>query len=194
MNKLLFLLVMVSTTDSAYTQLLEKTNVSYALHTDTAQTTVDFQKKYQIGDFALGGIVFWVNEKGDHGLVCAKSDQSKKKVSWRTRYIYQDGSHLEEANIIRLCNELKITEGGKMYDDWYLPSKEELNLMYLNSASIDATAKANGGLHFRKDLYWAFIAPGEYFQWVVEFGDDLQQGHGWPNRHTPAYIRVIRSF
>jgi hypothetical protein len=31
---------------------------------------------YAIGDIAQGGIVFWVDETGQHGLVCAKSDQS----------------------------------------------------------------------------------------------------------------------
>ena len=31
---------------------------------------------YEVGDFALGGIIFWVDETGQHGLVCAKEDQS----------------------------------------------------------------------------------------------------------------------
>ena len=30
---------------------------------------------YSIGDFAHGGIVFWVDETGQHGLVCTKEDQ-----------------------------------------------------------------------------------------------------------------------
>ncbi|MCO5232762.1 MAG: hypothetical protein M9888_03360 [Chitinophagales bacterium] len=33
-------------------------------------------KTYSVGDFAHGGIVFWVDETGQHGLVCAKEDQS----------------------------------------------------------------------------------------------------------------------
>jgi hypothetical protein len=33
-------------------------------------------RKYQIGDFAQGGIVFFVDETGEHGLVCAKADHS----------------------------------------------------------------------------------------------------------------------
>ncbi len=31
--------------------------------------------RYSVGDFAQGGIVFWVDETGQHGLVCAKEDQ-----------------------------------------------------------------------------------------------------------------------
>ena len=48
----------------------------------------------------------------------------------------------------RICNELKITENGKTYGDWYLPSREELILMYNNKSTIDATATANGGSAF----------------------------------------------
>ncbi|MCF6223681.1 MAG: DUF1566 domain-containing protein [Flavobacteriaceae bacterium] len=31
-------------------------------------------KTYAIGDFALGGVVFWVDETGQHGLVCSLED------------------------------------------------------------------------------------------------------------------------
>ncbi len=37
---------------------------------DNASTT------YSVGDFAQGGVVFWVDETGEHGLVAAKKDQS----------------------------------------------------------------------------------------------------------------------
>ena len=39
------------------------------------------ETKYQVGDFAQGGVVFWVDETGEHGLVCAKTDQSTA-VRW----------------------------------------------------------------------------------------------------------------
>lgn len=43
-------------------------SVPYALHAKNVKT-------YKVGDFAQGGIVFWVDETGQHGLVCAKEDQ-----------------------------------------------------------------------------------------------------------------------
>ncbi len=39
----------------------------------------------------------------------------------------------------RICNELQVTEAGKTYGDWYLPSKEELILMHQNKALINNT-------------------------------------------------------
>ena len=41
-------------------------------------------KKYNIGDFAQGGIIFWLDESGEHGLVCAKEDYSEL-VPWDTQ-------------------------------------------------------------------------------------------------------------
>jgi hypothetical protein len=33
-------------------------------------------KTYKVGDFAHGGIVFWVDETGQHGLVSAKKTKA----------------------------------------------------------------------------------------------------------------------
>ena len=40
-------------------------------------------KTYIIGDFVHGGIVFWVDETREHGLVCAIQDQSDS-CPWAT--------------------------------------------------------------------------------------------------------------
>ena len=40
-------------------------------------------KTYKIGDFAQGGIIFWLDESGQHGLVCAKEDYPEF-VPWDT--------------------------------------------------------------------------------------------------------------
>lgn len=112
---------------------------------------------YSIGDFTQGGIVFWVDETGEHGLVCAKEDQNGgSTIRWYAgtngnTQAKGDGPFSGEMNTAiiisaqvaigddgttyaaRICSELQITEGGKTYGDWYLPSKQELNLMYETS-------------------------------------------------------------
>src|SRR5690606_33402763 len=59
-------------TDMGTTQFMA---VPYAMHAKTAES-VSSVITYSVGDFAHGGIVFWVDETGQHGLVAAKVDQN----------------------------------------------------------------------------------------------------------------------
>ncbi|MFZ4522404.1 MAG: hypothetical protein ACOYNC_11905 [Bacteroidales bacterium] len=166
---------------------------------------------YQVGDFAQGGIVFWVDETGQHGIVCAKQDQSSEARWWagtNTNTMAKgDGPLSGKMNTViiianqgygdgstyaaRMCNELQITEGGKTYGDWYLPSKAELNLMYLNKATINATIGANGGSGLANDNYWSSteysIGTAELFGFNTGFAAHYVKG-------GTAYIRAVRSF
>lgn len=46
------------------------------------QKGVSGAPKYQIGDFAQGGVVIWVTQDGQHGLVAAIEDQPN--AAWST--------------------------------------------------------------------------------------------------------------
>lgn len=154
------------------------TGSEWQLVGDATKAYVDSKapKSYTVGEFAQGGIVFWVDETGQHGLVCTKVNQSSG-IRW---YAGTDGNtqakgdgpysgEMNTAIIItahvsigddeatyaaRLCAELQITE-SKTYGDWYLPSKEELNLMYQNKATINETAGANSGSNFGSGVFWS---------------------------------------
>ncbi|MCH7987580.1 MAG: DUF1566 domain-containing protein [Planctomycetes bacterium] len=187
-------------------------------HTDsTAVANMGFVAgsgvSYAVGDFAQGGIVFWVDETGQHGLVCAKTDQSIS-MRWHagtdgnTR-AYGDGPYSGEMNTsiiisrhgsigddgatyaARVCAELQVTEGGKTYGDWYLPSKQELNLMYQNKAAIDATATANGGVAFATNYYWSSTEFDFSLAWIQHFNNGGQY-NGFKN--VTSYVRSVRAF
>lgn len=168
---------------------------------------------YSVGDFAHGGIVFWVDETGQHGLVCAKEDQSTG-VRWYagTTGVTRatgDGPFSGELNTsiiissqvsigddgsnyaAQICNDLQITEGGKTYGDWYLPSKEELNLMYQNKATIDATAGANGGSGFAGANYWSSTESTNLYAWYQSFVSGYQYGRG---KYFEYRVRAVRAF
>lgn len=155
---------------------------------------------YSVGDFAQGGIVFWVDETGQHGLVCAKEDQNNgSAIRWYagtygvTRAT-GDGPYAGESNTsiiiaaqvalgddgnnyaAQICNNLQITEGGKTYGDWYLPSREELALMYQYKATIDASATANGGAVFASASYWSSTEDYNSFAWLQYFDSGSQNG------------------
>ncbi len=114
----------------------------------------------EIGDDYGGGIVTYVEADGLHGLIAAKSDQSVP-VAWSNFYILT-GANLSavytgssNTSLIisasgtasatfaaKLCDDF-ISEG---YNDWYLPSIDELNLIR------SAYSKLSG---FSSGFYWS---------------------------------------
>ncbi len=201
-------------------------SVPYALHAKTAdntfsgdyndltnQPTIPTVTTYAVGDFAKGGIVFWVDETGQHGLVCAKQDQSYGIRWYAGTYGHTqakgDGIYAGKANTsiiiaahvaigddtvtyaARICNELQITESSITYGDWYLPSKYELNQMYLNKAVIEATATANGGAIY-SSYYWS---SNEYDITNAWYQDFNVGGQGNVNEnYTIISVRAVRAF
>ena len=186
-------------------------SIPYALYSATSSVVT-----YSVGDFAHGGVVFWVDQTGQHGLVCAKIDQSSN-IRWYAGTYGDtqskgDGIYAGRTNTAiiitsqvalgddgapyaaRICNELQIIEGGITYGDWYLPSKFELNEMYLEKNTIDATAIANGGISFAvmaTDYYWSSTEGASNLAWKNWFGNGgtLSDTKYWAN-----HVRAIRAF
>jgi len=168
---------------------------------------------YQVGDFAHGGVVFYVEPCGTRGLVAAKEDQSDgvrwHAGTWGTTQAKGDGPYAGKTNTAiiisalvaigddfntyaaRICNELQITEGGQTYGDWYLPSREELNQMWLNKAAIDATAIANGGSAFANGFYWSSTEVNSGLSMVQRFQDGFQLD--W-FKDESEHVRAVRAF
>ena len=179
----------------------------------TANTAKVGITTYSIGDFAHGGIVFWIDETGQHGLVCAKEDQSAEVRWYAGTYgntqAKGDGIYSGKANTAiiiaaqvaigddgntyaaRICNELQITEGGITYGDWYLPSKYELNLMYSKKAEINTTASANSGSDFASAYYWSSTEYGSSLAWVQNFINGNQYVLYKANTNS---VRAVRAF
>jgi hypothetical protein len=102
--------------------------------------------KIEIGDFLSGGIVFYIDSTGRHGLVSSVKDQVSSGSEFGcycSPIIGTDTSvgkgFLNTNKIIEQCNQ-NIDYAAKVcdkldlngYTDWYLPSKNELMLMYTN--------------------------------------------------------------
>jgi hypothetical protein len=98
----------------------------------------------------------------------------------------------ETGRAAQICDALSY--GG--YDDWFLPSKDELALMY--------TVLAEKGLDvFRGDWYKSSSQVDAWGAWVQTFntGEQTNNSEGkWPNTHHPARkyhshrVRAIRQF
>ena len=80
----------------------------------------------------------------------------------------------------RLCGDL--VEGG--FSDWYLPSKDELNKLWLSKDAI-------GG--FSNDYYWSSTEFDSNNAWLQSFFNG-GQFDGAKNTPFPYSVRAIRSF
>lgn len=170
-------------------------------------------KTYAVGDWAFGGIVFWIDATGQHGLVCSKSDQDGGAgIRWyagantftMARGENSGSGELNTAIIIanqgngdgstyaaRLCNETKITENTKTYGDWYLPSREELYVMYENRTAINNTAALHGGTDFSSSMYWSST---EYSETMARYVNFSNGNHGWSTKSQLYRVRAVRKF
>lgn len=89
-------------------------------------------------------------------------------------------SHSETDRPAQVCDALVY--GG--YSDWFLPSKDELNLMYEN-----LHLEGVGGF---VDYYWSSSEYNAYYAWVQKFSSG-RQDHG--NKYCfPLRVRVVRAF
>ena len=186
-------------------------SVPYALHAKTAES-VTSTCGLSIGDTYQGGIIFYLDASGCHGLIAAPGDQSTG-IRWYAgtfgfTQAKGDGIYAGKANTsiiiaaqvaigddvnnyaARLCNELIIFEGGTAYGDWYLPSKYELNLMYENIGQGNALGLGNVG-NFSSSFYWSSTEVDSNPAWSQFFNNGDQFG---PNKNEAADVRAVRAF
>lgn len=128
-------------------------SVPYALHAKTAETiTGDINETdptYAVGDSAQGGVVFYVNDEGTHGLAIALTDQAYDGSDPETMVYYYDA--------LRLCSDpSRFDEAGKEFTDWRLPTIAEAELLgnaFNNQGMIDKLGIPWTSTDFT-DLYW----------------------------------------
>jgi hypothetical protein len=175
-------------------------SVPYALHAKTAES-VTSTCGLSIGDTYQGGIIFYLDASGCHGLIAAPGDQSTSAAWWNgsnmdTRAY---GSGLFEGKYN--TKMINLQQGGTTsaaaicanYGDgkWYLPSIEELNLMYINIGQGNALGLGNIG-GFVNAYYWSSTEIDNYSAWFQYFYNGSQDGNGKDN---PNYsVRAVRAF
>ena len=182
----------------------------------------DVLPHYQVGDLAHGGIVFYVDESGYHGLVAELGDLTEgandpndwgfNGYEWgckgeevfntnissigmgyaNSMFIVSHGCTSEEGGVIAAQAALDLEING--YSDWYLPSRDELIEMY--------NTIGNGGLEpniagFETSLYPYYWSSTEFYNGYGSFAwyVDLNNGNvGQGGKENPSRVRVIRSF
>ena len=153
---------------------------------------------YQIGDTGpAGGIVFYITDGGQHGLEVASADQSSA-VEWGCSGHKSDaeGTALGTgaSNTVTIVEECQYTaasiaynhtEGG--FSDWYLPSKDELNLLwYEETVAVQA--------NMDDEPYWTSSQRTNRTAWIQSF-DPFDGGRDeYENKSICIRVRAVRAF
>jgi hypothetical protein len=162
---------------------------------------------YSIGNLAFGGIVFYVEPGGQHGLVAALTDQSASTVFDITGQYYnvneRNGiyggqlsiSSMNTYNSMIAGNAMPIMEltnayAGGGYADWYIPCKNELNLMYQNLYLAGLGGFNPAGAYWSTATYYPGFGTVAY-TWVQYFGSGLQAVE---LQSSSQRLRLIRRF
>ncbi len=164
-----------------------------------------------IGDSYQGGIIFYIFVDGDpgyvaeetHGLIAAEADQTPSDSGIIWAIVAKQGTAVGGTGIeigkgkantdaiiaqngegITYAAGLARAYNGGGYNDWYLPSKDELDKLY--------NAKVSGAVvGFADAAYWSST---EYSQFMARF-QFFQDGFPyWMEKTSNFRVRAVRAF
>mgnify|MGYP003385585189 CR=1 FL=1 len=177
----------------------------------------------EIGANYQGGIVFYIDSTGEHGLIAAPEDATEGQYEdewgigfqWGCYEIVVDGADVNSIGsgyqntldiIIQGCEPefgaseftaaqaaVSYTSGG--YEDWFLPSPIEMYEMYYN---VGSGSPMGNIANFSDKLYWTSyqsnVPNGQLAAACLMWDTYVSVGFNAGYKNTCFRVRPIRSF
>ena len=197
----------IAYTITGTSQLLSVPYALYAANAGTATGGGNFT--HYIGEEYGGGVIFhlWKDNAGvEHGLIVALTDQSISQAwsnvtsaeigtsaqsSWdglsNSNSIVGQAGHTSSA--AKLC--LDLVSGGQ--SDWYLPSIQELNMLWNNYYTVARVlSQISGAAQLSNSEYWSSSELNNGFAWYFNF--DYGYADLYYGKDYTRYVRAVRAF
>ena len=163
-----------------------------------------------LGNYALGGVIFYIDETLNHGLVVALNDNESGEWGCSDEEIlnandstlgsgYRNtlailASDCEPAGIsaiIAAYSASTFSSEDTLVNDWYLPSIDELKLLYQEREWIDDSLTVYNGKRFENTTYWSSTQSGTDKAKSLSFGNGSTKSS---YKISVNEVRSIRAF
>ncbi|MCF6406744.1 DUF1566 domain-containing protein [Chitinophaga filiformis] len=155
----------------------------------------------EAGDTIKGGLIFYLDKTGKHGLVSAPIDQAS---NIKIPLIYTTGTSTDTGtgmantramvaalgignNPASICDQLSLNG----FDDWFLPSKDELSLMHSRLHAIGvgnfASDEYCSSSDINSDAIWCFSFKLGYSYKGLKYG-------AYDRYYNTYHVRAVRKF
>lgn len=166
--------------------------------------TVETNPSLNIGDLYEGGVIFYIDSTGEHGLICALLDQGfdaewgcPTLVNFGAKGLEIGAGAQNTIDIINACNSLNIAASlcndfeYNGYDDWFLPSRDELDSLFQHRDIVQKISLENNGGYLNGGEYWSSSHYLENTVWIQNFSAGNQFSE---QKDKINYVRAIRTF
>ena len=160
---------------------------------------------YEVGDYykrdGKEGIVFEVSDGGRHGKILSLDET---ELQWCTEEQYNRGIEVmassEDDGKYNTDKVMRRSDSNEYPafvwcrdkgEDWYLPSKKELETIYENRSKINQTliAKNRGGVEY--DWYWSSTEDNKFSACYVNMYDGSTY---YGSKYSYHYVRAVFAF
>ncbi|WP_170283991.1 hypothetical protein [Flagellimonas olearia] len=183
--------------------MLATISVSNGTQTVSANAFVALNDLNEIGEFKYGGVIFWIDPASNNssGLVVSLNVQATN-VPWGCLGIATGatgtaiGTGQTNTDIIMASScasgsaaEIASNLNENGFDDWFLPSADELNELYSNVSIVGNAITSNGG-DVISNSYWSSteVDINDAIWW------NINQGFNIPKDNDFLSVRAIRAF
>jgi hypothetical protein len=172
--------------------------------------------EHYVGELYGGGVVFWVDQTGSHGLICSMIDNSTALI-WTTAAFQSitvpasgalsdwNGQANTTAIVAQaeagisyaagLCDAYtNVDYGTGVYSDWYLPSRGELNHLWNNIYQVQKALDSDGNAATTaiiKTHYWSSSEYDNSDAWAF-YSDS--GGSSNTSKASTGCVRAVRAF
>lgn len=165
-----------------------------------------FTARLGLGEAWEGGFIIYLDETGEHGLIAADTDQG-------TGLIWDNGANCFKTNVTstlvgsgkpntarlvsvlgygdypaRFCNDLVLNG----YDDWFLPSLQEFDLLKKSLSVFERKYKLNGVFYWTSSE--AIMYDGSPSCYAMAENIFTGEQRTWAKNDTTPYFRAVRAF